>query len=213
MQALPEFFCGKFPHKSPETYSSYRNFIIKLYRENPNSYLSAIICRKSLPGDVCSVIRLHAFLEHWGLINFNVDPMLKPPKVNLSGSGLVDQNLIDIATKGYLKVGEAENLAQLYSIKPEYYQNASDHTFLIAASKINLISSYKRPSCNFCGNICGQYWYQKKVNSNSIFAKEEEYLKGMGEQDSLYSVLKQLSSTYLICCDCFKLSNFPKILR
>lgn len=42
MQSLPEFFCGKFPHKNPENYFHYRNFIVKLYRENPNSYLSAI---------------------------------------------------------------------------------------------------------------------------------------------------------------------------
>lgn len=74
MQSLPEFFCGKFPHKNPATYMDQRNFIIKLYRESPNSYLSATVCRKNLPSDVCSIIRLHAFLEHWGLINFNVDP-------------------------------------------------------------------------------------------------------------------------------------------
>ena len=90
MHSLPEFFCGKFPHKNPETYMDYRNYIIKLYRESPNSYLSATVCRKNLPGDVCSIIRLHAFLEHWGLINFNVDPMLKPPKVQLSGSGTIN---------------------------------------------------------------------------------------------------------------------------
>jgi len=81
MHTLPEFFCGKFPHKNPATYLDYRNYIIKLYRESPNAYLSATVCRKNLPGDVCSIIRLHAFLEHWGLINFNVDPMLKPAKL------------------------------------------------------------------------------------------------------------------------------------
>lgn len=32
LTSLPEFFCGKFPHKNPRTYKSYRNFIIKLYR-------------------------------------------------------------------------------------------------------------------------------------------------------------------------------------
>jgi SWI/SNF complex subunit SWI3 len=41
MQTLPEWFCGKFPHKNPTTYMDYRNYIIKLYREAPNSYLSA----------------------------------------------------------------------------------------------------------------------------------------------------------------------------
>jgi SWI/SNF related-matrix-associated actin-dependent regulator of chromatin subfamily C len=60
---------------------NYRNFIIKLYRESPNSYLSSTECRKKLPGDICSVIRLHGFLEHWGLINFHVEPTLRPAKV------------------------------------------------------------------------------------------------------------------------------------
>jgi hypothetical protein len=29
-------------------------------------------------GDVCAIMRLHAFLENWGLINFNVDPINRP---------------------------------------------------------------------------------------------------------------------------------------
>jgi hypothetical protein len=41
MKALPEFFCGKYPSKTPEIYKQYRNYIINLYRENSNSYLSS----------------------------------------------------------------------------------------------------------------------------------------------------------------------------
>ena len=40
-KTLPEFFCGKFPGKTPEVYKDYRNYIINLYRENSNSYLTA----------------------------------------------------------------------------------------------------------------------------------------------------------------------------
>jgi SWI/SNF related-matrix-associated actin-dependent regulator of chromatin subfamily C len=119
-QSLPEFFCGKFPHKTPDKYFNYRNFIIKLYREKPTTYLSAtgkchflsyfyvLECRKKLPGDVCSIIRLHAFLEHWGLINFNVDShhFLKPPKLHLGAS--VSPELANLASQGYLKLNEAE---------------------------------------------------------------------------------------------------------
>jgi len=32
-----------------------------------------LACRKHLSGDVCSIMRIHAFLEHWGLINFNLE--------------------------------------------------------------------------------------------------------------------------------------------
>jgi len=40
-KTLPEFFCGVFPGKAPEIYKEYRNYIINLYRENTNSYLSS----------------------------------------------------------------------------------------------------------------------------------------------------------------------------
>jgi hypothetical protein len=40
-KALPEFFCNKYPSKSPEVYKEYRNYIINLYRENSSCYLTA----------------------------------------------------------------------------------------------------------------------------------------------------------------------------
>ena len=40
-RSLPEFFCGVFPSKTPEIYKEYRNYIIDLFRENTNSYLSS----------------------------------------------------------------------------------------------------------------------------------------------------------------------------
>lgn len=41
VNALPEYFCKKYPSKTPYTYRESRNFIISLYRENPTSYLSS----------------------------------------------------------------------------------------------------------------------------------------------------------------------------
>ena len=40
-KTLPEFFCGVFPGKTPEIYKEYRNYMINLYRENTNAYLSS----------------------------------------------------------------------------------------------------------------------------------------------------------------------------
>lgn len=45
--------------------------MIKQYRENPRSYMTITQCRRKLVGDVQKIIKVHAFLEHWGLINFN----------------------------------------------------------------------------------------------------------------------------------------------
>ena len=77
-KALPEFFNGKYLSKTSEIYKKYRNFIINLYRQNPSIYLTATACRRHLSGDVCAIMRLHKFLEQWGLINFKFEPKFKP---------------------------------------------------------------------------------------------------------------------------------------
>ncbi|XP_055634606.1 SWI/SNF complex subunit SMARCC1 isoform X2 [Toxorhynchites rutilus septentrionalis] len=84
-RALPEFFNGKNKSKTPEIYLAYRNFMIDTYRLNPTEYLTSTACRRNLAGDVCAIMRVHAFLEQWGLINYQIDadsrptPMGPPP--------------------------------------------------------------------------------------------------------------------------------------
>ncbi|XP_053084304.1 SWI/SNF complex subunit SMARCC1b isoform X1 [Pangasianodon hypophthalmus] len=77
-RALPEFFNGKNKSKSPEIYLAYRNFMIDTYRLNPQEYLTSTSCRRNLTGDVCALMRVHAFLEQWGLINYQVDAESRP---------------------------------------------------------------------------------------------------------------------------------------
>uniref|UniRef100_A0AAY5L8X7 SWI/SNF related BAF chromatin remodeling complex subunit C1b n=1 Tax=Esox lucius TaxID=8010 RepID=A0AAY5L8X7_ESOLU len=77
-RALPEFFNGKNKSKSPEIYLAYRNFMIDSYRLNPQEFLSSTSCRRNLTGDVCAVMRVHAFLEQWGLVNYQVDAESRP---------------------------------------------------------------------------------------------------------------------------------------
>ncbi|XP_072324217.1 SWI/SNF complex subunit SMARCC1 isoform X1 [Scyliorhinus torazame] len=103
-RALPEFFNGKNKSKSPEIYLAYRNFMIDTYRLNPQEYLTSTSCRRNLTGDVCAVMRVHAFLEQWGLVNYQVDadsrplPMGPPPTPHFNvladtPSGLVPVHL------------------------------------------------------------------------------------------------------------------------
>ena len=77
-RALPEFFNGKNKSKSPEIYMACRNFMIDAYRLNPTEYLTATAARRNLAGDVCAIMRVHAFLEQWGLINYQVDADSRP---------------------------------------------------------------------------------------------------------------------------------------
>ncbi len=46
--------------------------MINTYRLNPNEYLTVTSCRRNLCGDVGGIMRVHAFLEQWGLINYQV---------------------------------------------------------------------------------------------------------------------------------------------
>lgn len=77
-RALPEFFNGKNKSKTPEIYLAYRNFMIDTYRLNPTEYLTSTACRRNLAGDVCAIMRVHAFLEQWGLINYQIDADARP---------------------------------------------------------------------------------------------------------------------------------------
>ena len=71
--SLPEFFCGK-PSKTPQVFKRYRNYMVQLYRQSPKTHLNSTMCRRNLAGDACAIMRIHGFLEHWGIINFNIDP-------------------------------------------------------------------------------------------------------------------------------------------
>nr|MBE5726372.1 moira [Cucujiformia] len=77
-RALPEFFNGRNKSKTPEIYLAYRNFMVDTYRLNPTEYITSTACRRNLAGDVCAIMRVHAFLEQWGLINYQVDADARP---------------------------------------------------------------------------------------------------------------------------------------
>ncbi|KAH7918489.1 SWIRM-domain-containing protein [Leucogyrophana mollusca] len=77
-RALPEFFNSRNRSKSPAIYKDYRDFMINTYRLRPTEYLTVTACRRNLAGDVCAIMRVHAFLEQWGLINYQIDPEARP---------------------------------------------------------------------------------------------------------------------------------------
>ena len=71
-KALPEFFNNRNRSKTPAVYKDYRDFMVNTYRLNPSEYLTVTACRRNLAGDVCAIMRVHSFLEQWGLINYQV---------------------------------------------------------------------------------------------------------------------------------------------
>ena len=71
-KALPEFFNNRNRSKTPAVYKDYRDFMVNTYRLNPAEYLTVTACRRNLAGDVCAIMRVHQFLEQWGLVNYQV---------------------------------------------------------------------------------------------------------------------------------------------
>lgn len=69
-RSLPEFFSRSCPSKTPTTYKEIRNFIVMKWRASPKHHLSSSCVRRCIAGDACSIFRLHAFLNHWRLINY-----------------------------------------------------------------------------------------------------------------------------------------------
>ncbi|KAG6872169.1 hypothetical protein C0995_012444 [Termitomyces sp. Mi166 len=77
-RSLPEFFNSRNRSKTPAIYKDYRDFMVNTYRLRPTEYLTVTACRRNLAGDVCAIMRVHAFLEQWGLINYQIDPEARP---------------------------------------------------------------------------------------------------------------------------------------
>ncbi|KAI8811212.1 Smarcc1 protein [Cladochytrium replicatum] len=86
-KGMPEFFNSKNRSKTPQVYKDYRDFMVNTYRLNPTEYLTVTACRRNLAGDVCALIRVHAFLEQWGLINYQVDPDSRPSNIGPAYTG------------------------------------------------------------------------------------------------------------------------------
>jgi chromatin structure-remodeling complex subunit RSC8 len=86
-RSLPEFFNNNSRFKTDKIYKDIRNFMINAYRLNPTEYLTVTAARRNIAADVASIIRIHAFLEQWGLINYQIDPKTKPSLVGPQYTG------------------------------------------------------------------------------------------------------------------------------
>ena len=81
---------------------------------------------------------------------------------------------------------------------------------IIAAKKVNIMMQSKRPMCNWCGEVCGVFWFKKKYSEQGF--KEDQSILEAGEENSLHQMLRSLTLTYVLCADCYKEEKFPKVL-
>ncbi|KAI8881992.1 SWIRM-domain-containing protein [Backusella circina FSU 941] len=155
-RSLPEFFNSRNKSKTPAVYKEYRDFMINTYRMNPIEYLTITACRRNLMGDVCSILRVHAFLEQWGLINYQVDPGVKSSSVS---PPFKTQFKIVIAKP------EVTNSDKKEDIKEE----EKDQDQIMASPKIEFNQDKTPQICSSCNNACTQVQYCST-------AKQEFYL-------------------------------------
>lgn len=182
-ESLPEFFTGNKPTKTPETYRQMRNSFIEMYRENPRGYLTATICRRRYPADACTILRVHAFLEHWGLINFNYD-FKKSDMLSRGGTTSYQGSFDEVDAKLDLLVRARE------AVDPGCKEDDYFHTFASITRKI-------RPRCDACGYFCGDTWFKRDLPSVITTGVE------LSDQKS--------SQIIEICPHCYEKRLFPDI--
>lgn len=173
-ESLPEFFNERYPSKTPTVYKEYRNFMIALYRMNPSVYLSATTVRRHLAGDVNAIIRVHAFLEKWGLINFQVHPRYKPQKLSLLKESSYDKVLINAANKNSLAKHANEYRGNLHLKQEEGQADVKTDQNLLQL--INIATVAARPLCHFSESKVGFQWYE--LPAKNLVLSEAAFKKG-----------------------------------
>mmetsp|Transcript_2901 Transcript_2901/g.13553 ORF Transcript_2901/g.13553 Transcript_2901/m.13553 type:complete len:739 (-) Transcript_2901:3069-5285(-) len=100
-RAFPDLLSGHFALKSPTSYKMIRNKIVDAWTSSPTRYLSPSAIKLEVEAETTSVVRIHNFLEQWGVINSSVRSSF------MSG----DSSVIRSVNFVYANLGEAMHAA------------------------------------------------------------------------------------------------------
>lgn len=169
-ESLPEFFqMSNF--KTTERYVNLRNTIIAIFYQNSDCYLTATNCLQIIGGDCCSIIRVHHFLEHWGLINFFFDIDNQ------------DTNNCSIFDGRYSK-SKKDCKLDLFDF---YEKELVDKDSLDKKDFLEKLVFGVKPFCDFCGDLCGIKWYEEKIRkkkkNEDVKSKKENFKLCIGCYD------------------------------
>lgn len=200
-KSLPEFFNNNSRFKTEKSYTDIRNFMIHTYRLNPTEYLTVTAIRRNIAADVASIIRLHAFLEQWGLINYQIDPKTKPSLIGPQYTGHF-QIILDTPdglkpfipedakitnaettphTNGYDKavangivkpeVEKQSSIPLNLELRRNVYDSTSDAIALNEQDKLTSSLNTKQFTCYVTGNDTSDVRYHNLRTKNSISAR------------------------------------------
>ncbi|GJQ10199.1 hypothetical protein GpartN1_g1990.t1 [Galdieria partita] len=156
-RALSEFFTGQYPSKTPEVYMQYRNFIIQSWRADPKHYLTVTALRRHLAGDACAIMRIHAFLEHWGLINYNIDASNRP-----SSTSFGSPPVIPLASHGSMSSGIPRLLFFDDGSHPDMLDRSVDYRLpeaQLTRRELYATAAAVTYYCDICGKDCSRLRY------------------------------------------------------
>jgi SWI/SNF related-matrix-associated actin-dependent regulator of chromatin subfamily C len=156
-RALPEFFSGQYPSKTPQVYLQYRNFIIRSWRADPKHYLTVTALRRHLAGDACAIMRIHAFLEHWGLINYNIDASSRP-----SPASFGSPSVIPLASHGSVSSGIPRLLFFDDGSHPDMLDRSVDYRLpeaQMTRRELYAAAAAVTYYCDICGKDCSRLRY------------------------------------------------------
>ena len=127
-----------------------------------------LACRRHLSGDACAIVRLHSFLEKWGLINFNVQPDFKPVRRSLIKESTYSKVFVNATNMHHLTKNETEYLSNLFDVSESdapvkvHQHSHADRIAKIDPAclrRINLLTAKERPFCSFCNALVGFSWF------------------------------------------------------
>ncbi|CEP11580.1 hypothetical protein [Parasitella parasitica] len=216
-RGLPEFFNNKNKSKNPTIYKEYRDFMVNTYRLNPLEYLTVTACRRNMTGDVCAIIRVHAFLEQWGLINYQMDPTAKPTAIGPPFEGQIkviaelpiglkkpikkegeDVEIVTITTQQTLENEKDANHAELSST------SNSTSTFTSTESPTNAYKETNNPALDLNLDL--------RVNIYEAAAKIYEEKRNIETCVSCKTTSKDgyRRDTTFVCSDCYEADKIPE---
>lgn len=161
---FPDFFgdsASKSVYRLEDIYRNIRDFTVNTFRLNPAEYLTVTAVRKNLSGDVSTIIRIHQFLEKWGLINYQIDPRSKSSVVGPQYTGHF-QITLDTPTGLVPVVPEEAEVAEEEISQNGEISEKKDFAFNLSLRRnIFTVNDYNTREQNntfvlyFC-NICGK---------------------------------------------------------
>eukprot|EP00123_Amoebidium_parasiticum_P010955 comp20426_c0_seq2/m.25927 comp20426_c0_seq2/g.25927 ORF comp20426_c0_seq2/g.25927 comp20426_c0_seq2/m.25927 type:complete len:408 (-) comp20426_c0_seq2:329-1552(-) len=143
---------------------AYRNFMIDTYRLNPDEYLTATACRRCLTGDVSTILKVHAFLEQWGLINYQVAMESRASSLGPPSTSHFEVSVDTPAGIQRLRMEEkpAGAVEKLYRLQDPKKKPLTKDTLMRTRPDIYAPKT-KTVQCRQCNTVCAGSYFKTKT--------------------------------------------------